>query len=337
MTNTEGHIGDNVAPGDMTDVRSDIDAKQNLDQLADQLCNWDRWDPEDGLGTLNLITAEKRLEASATIRTGAAFSLGFELQPTAPQPAGSARRNPQLLMIELPSDVPPGSDFPESADDTLIMPVHAATHWDGLAHFFHGGKMYGGISANEVTTQGAARNDIVPVARRMVTRGVLADVARHRGVEVLAPGEGIGADELQNVLDAQGVEVRPGDVLLVRTGLLGATKASGAWSEFAQCGPEFPNTPGLAVEALPLLHELGVVAIACDNWAVEQLTGGTTNDFPIHRLALVYMGMFLGEIFELDALAAACAAAGRHEFFLAAQPLPLRGGVGGPVNPMVVL
>jgi kynurenine formamidase len=305
-------------------------------ELAARLCNWDRWDRNDGVGALNLITPAKRLEASAAVQSGEAFSLGFELQPNLPQPPRSGRTNPVHLMTELPSDFPADHDGPVSADDFLTMSVHAATHWDALSHFFHRGKMYGGISSDEVTTQGAARNDIVPVARRLLTRGVLADVARHRGVEVLPAGEGIGADELRGVLDAQGVEVRPGDALLVRTGLLGATKRSGAWTEFAQCGPDLPDTPGVAVDALPLLHELGVCAIACDNWAVEQLTGGPP-DFPVHELALVYMGMILGEVFELDGLAEACAAAGRWEFLFAGQPLPLRGGVGGPVNPMAVL
>jgi kynurenine formamidase len=321
----------------MTDVRDGSEGTRKLVlELAARLCNWDRWDRSDGVGALNLITPAKRLEASAAVRSGEAFSLGFELQPNLPQPPRSGRMNPVHLMTELPSDFPPDHDGPVSADDFLTMSVHAATHWDALSHFFHRGKMYGGISSDEVTTQGAARNDIVPVARRLLTRGVLADVARHRGVEVLPAGEGIGADELRGVLDAQGVEVRPGDALLVRTGLLGATKRSGAWTEFAQCGPNLPDTPGVAVDALPLLHELGVCAIACDNWAVEQLTGGPP-DFPVHELALVYMGMILGEVFELDALAEACAAAGRWEFLFAGQPLPVRGGVGGPVNPMAVL
>jgi kynurenine formamidase len=321
----------------MTDVRSELGGSSGLvAELADRLCNWDRWDPRDGLGALNLVTPAKRLEASAAIRSGEAFSLGFELRPDLPQPPGSGRLNPQHLMTELPTDFPPGDDGPVFADDMLMMAVHAATHWDALSHCFHGGRMYGGIDATEVTSQGARHNDIVPVARRMVTRGVLADVARHRGVEVLPPGEGIDADELRNVLDSQGVEVRPGDALLVRTGLLGATKASGAWTEFVQCGPLVPNTSGVAPTALPLLHELGVCAIACDNWAVEQLTGGPP-DFPVHELALVYMGMILGETFELDALAAACAAACRWDFFFAAAPLPIRGGVGGPVNPIAVL
>lgn len=321
----------------MTDVRDESKGTRELvEELAPRLCNWDRWDRHDGVGALNLVTPAKRLEGSAAVRSGEAFSLGFELQPGLPQPPNSGRENPLHLMTELPGDFPADWEGPVSADDYLSMSVHAATHWDALSHFFHRGQMYGGISAAEVTTQGAARNDIVPVARRLVTRGVLADVARHRGVEVLPPGEGIGADELRNVLDAQGVEVRPGDALLVRTGLLGATKRTGAWTEFAQCGPNLPNTAGVAVDALPLLHELGVCAIACDNWAVEQLTG-TPPDFPVHELALVYMGMILGEVFELDALADACAAANRWEFLFAGQPLPLRGGVGGPVNPMAVL
>jgi kynurenine formamidase len=321
----------------MTDVRDETGGTRGLvEELAPRLCNWDRWDRYDGLGALNLITPAKRLEASAAVRSGEAFSLGFELRPGLPQPPNSGRENPLHLMTELPGDFSPDHDGPVSADDYISMAVHAATHWDALSHFFHRGQMYGGIAATEVTTQGAAHNDIVPAARRLVTRGVLADVARHRGVEVLPPGHGIGAAELRGVLDAQGVEVRPGDALLVRTGNLGATKRSGAWTEFAQCGPNLPNTPGIAVDALPLLHELGVCAIACDNWAVEQLTG-TPPDFPVHELALVYMGMILGEVFELDALADACAAAGRWEFLFAGQPLPLRGGVGGPVNPMAVL
>jgi kynurenine formamidase len=322
----------------MTDVRDQTAGEQRLvAELAPSLCNWDRWQPDDGLGLLNLVDERKRLEGRDAIRSGLAISLGFELRPDLPQPPGSGRLNPQHVMTELPSAAAFESGGPVFADDMLMMAVHAATHWDALSHCFHGGAMYGGISAYEVTAaDGAAHNDIVPAARRLVTRGVLADVARHRGLEVLAPGEGIGADALADTLAAQGVEVRPGDALLIRTGLLGATKRSGAWSEFTEHGDFFPTTPGVAVDALALLHELGVCAIACDNWAVEQLTGGPPR-FPVHELALVYMGLLLGENFELDALAEACAAAGRWEFFFAGQPLPIRGGVGGPVNPMAVL
>jgi kynurenine formamidase len=322
----------------MTDVRSETEGKARVvAEFAPRLCNWDRWSGDDGVGALNLIDDGKRLEAKEAIRSGLAVSLGFELMADVPQPPGSGRMNPQHVMTELPTAAAFESGESVFADDMLMMAVHAASHWDALSHCFHGGSMYGGISAYEVTaTDGAPHNDIVPAARRLVTRGVLADVARHRGVGVLAPGEGIGADEIADTLAAQGVEVRPGDALLVRTGLLGATRLSGAWTEFAQCGEDVPNTPGVSTDALPLLHELGVCALGCDNWAVEQLTGGGPF-FPVHELALVYMGMPLGENFELDELAAACAAAGQWDFFFAGAPLPIRGGVGGPVNPIAVL
>src|SRR6201996_2174401 len=236
----------------MSDVRSETqDPRSLVEELAGRLCTWDRWSREDGVGALHLVTEEKRLEASAAIRSGVAISLGFELQPDLPQPPGSGRLNPQHMMTELPSDAGPDTVGSVFADDMLLMAVHAATHWDALSHCFHGGKMYGGIDAAEVTPKGAARNDTRPAARRLVTRGVLADVARHRGVKVLPPGYGIGADELAEVLDAQGVEVRPGDALLIRTGLLGATKVSGRWAEFAQSGPLVPNTPGVAPDAPP--------------------------------------------------------------------------------------
>ena len=88
----------------MTDVRSETgDTQRSLAGLAERLCNWDRWRPDDGLGALNLVDEGKRLEASAAIRSGTAVSLGFELQAELPQPHGSGRLNPQHVMTELPT------------------------------------------------------------------------------------------------------------------------------------------------------------------------------------------------------------------------------------------
>jgi hypothetical protein len=78
-----------------------------------------------------------------------------------------------------------------------------------------------------------------------------------------------------------------------------------------------------------------VAGVACDNWAVEWLAG-PASVYAVHQIALVHMGMLLGEIFELDELAAECAADGRYDFMLAAGPLPIRGAVGGPVNPIAI-
>ncbi len=311
----------------------DLDAL--VDRLAQRLCNWDRWGRDDELGTLNLVTPAKRLEGAAAVREGTAFSLGFELRPDKPQPAGSGRINLQHYMTEVGADTSPDPEVTAGSDDVIAMAVHGATHWDALSHIFHRDQMYGGVSAAEVTSRGARRNDIRGVARRMATRGVLADVARHQSVEALPVSHPITADQLQDVLDSQEVELRPGDALLVRTGHLGRVSAAGDWSAFAQTGPLTPDEPGIDLSCLPLLHELGVSAVACDNWAVENLAIGPPR-LPLHEVSLVYMGMILGEIFELDTLAAACAVDHRYDFLLAAAPLPIHGGVGGPVNPIAI-
>jgi kynurenine formamidase len=313
-----------------------VDLDALIDELAGQLCNWGRWGDDDQLGTLNLITAEKRVEASACVTEGAAISLGFELRPDMPQPPGSGRVNPQHYMTETAADTAGQIGMTAGADDVLLMAVHGGTHWDALSHIFHRDKMYGGASSSLVNASvGARRNDIVSVARQMVTRGVLVDVARYHGLEALPIDHAITPDELQNVVDAQRVEVRPGDALLVRTGHLGRTRKSGDWSSFTAVGTTVPAAPGVDISCLPWMNERGICALACDNWAVEKLAGGGMR-FPLHEVSIVYMGMILGETFELDALAAACASDQRYDFLLSAAPLPIRNGVGGPVNPMVL-
>jgi kynurenine formamidase len=311
-----------------------IDAR--IDELARKLSNWGRWGPEDELGTLNLITPEKRLEAAACVRSGTVMSLALELRSDLPQPAGSGRLNPQHVMTETGSDAAASNGVSGYSDDVLAMSVHAATHWDALSHVFHRGSMYNGRPCTEVTSGGARVNDIVPVAGRLVTRGVLVDIARYHGVEALAPDHEVTVADLESALDAQRVELVSGDVLLVRTGQLGRISASGEWASFTEVNGRLPHEPGIGADCLPWLHEVGVAGVACDNWAVEHLTGNGDGRLPVHEVGIVHMGLLLGEIFQLDALAAACAADGRYDFLLAAGPLPVRGGVGGAVNPLAL-
>ena len=136
------------------EVSANLDAL--IEQLAGQLCNWGRWGEDDELGALNLITAEKRLEASACVKDGALFSLGFELRPDMPQPPGSGRLNPQHYMTETAADTAGAVNMTAGADDVLLMAVHGGTHWDALSHIFHRDKMYGGASASLVSASAGA-------------------------------------------------------------------------------------------------------------------------------------------------------------------------------------
>ncbi len=312
-----------------------MDLEAQIDAWARDLSNWGRWGADDELGTLNLITAEKRVQAASCVRTGGVHSLAMVLRSDRPQPIGSGRLNPQHVMTATGTDAAISEQPANYSDDVLAMSLHAATHWDALSHVFHLGRMYNDRPCTLVTSAGAAANDIVGAARRLVTRGVLVDVAAHRGEAALAEDHEITVADLEGTLDAQRVSISTGDVLLIRTGHLGRIQASGDWAHFTEVGDVQPKEPGLGGVCLPWLREHGIAAVACDNWAVECLTGSMPR-LPIHEVGIVHMGLPLGEVFELDALASACAADGHYDFMFAAAPLPVRGGVGGPVNPMVV-
>jgi kynurenine formamidase len=317
----------------MTATGSTID--ERIDAAARRLSNWGRWGERDEIGTLNLITPAKRIEAAECVRSGHVLSLSIEFRSDRPQPAGSGRLNPHHLMTETGTDAAAAGGVSGYSDDVLTMAIHAATHWDALSHVFHRGFMYNGRACDQVTSGGAASNSIVPFADRIVTRGVLVDVARHHALGAVAADYEVTAADFESILEAQRVDLRPGDALLVRTGQLGRIAAAGDWASFTEVGDRLPLEPGIGLECLPWLSEMGVAALACDNWAVEHLGAGSSR-LPVHEVGIVHMGLVLGEIFELDALADACAADGHYDFLLAAGPLPIRGGVGGPVNPVVV-
>jgi kynurenine formamidase len=309
---------------------------EEVDALARELSNWGRWGADDELGTLNLITEYNRVVAGACVRTGTVHSLALELRGDLPQPAGSGRPNAQHVMTATGIDAAAQDDTVGYADDTLSIAVHGATHWDALAHVFHRGFMYNERPSTAVTSAGATANDIVPVARTMVTRGVLVDIARRRGVAALEPDEEVTVSDLEATLEAQRVSISPGEALVIRTGHLGRVRAAGDWANFTEIDGVAPREPGIGAASLGWLHERGVAAVACDNWAVEWLTGPDVIRMPVHEVGIVHMGLLLGEMFELDELAGACAADGRYDFLLAAGPLPIRGGVGGPVNPLAI-
>jgi kynurenine formamidase len=189
--------------------------------------------------------------------------------------------------------------------------------------------MWNGRSAAQVTTRGAECNGIENYTGRVVMRGVLVDVARHRDVESLPPGTAITIADLDEVLDAHGLTVDPGDALLVRTGFM--SERRDAWGDYAG-GP----APGLSLHTAPWLREHDVAAVATDTWGVEVLPNEIDVFQPLHVVSLVHGGIALGEMFDLDALAADCAEDGVHEFMFVASPLPITGGSGAPVSALAI-
>jgi kynurenine formamidase len=226
-----------------------------------------------------------------------------------------------------------GAAFPVS-DDYIVMALQASTQLDGFGHVGGDSTLYNGYWAGLVTATGGARRlGVHHLARGIVGRAVLLDVARHAGVEHLEPGFPVGPDELDGTAKAQGVTVGPGDIVLVHTGHLGWKMGLAAGSPEAVMRSE----PGISTRAIPWLHDHDVAMIATDTAACSVVPPEAGDAFLTwHVAALRDLGLLVGELFDLDELAADCAADGVSEGFFVAAPMPIVGSSGSPLNPIVV-
>ena len=292
---------------------------------AQRLSNWGRWGDRDQVGTLNLISEPSRVAAAHGVRTGAAMSLSLPLDPSGP--SSSVRGGPLHFMTATGTDSG-GAELSGGArftDDYIVMPLQCSTQWDGLAHIYYGGTIYNGVPATAVSAGGAARNGVEHAAGLISGRAVLLDYVRLNQGEVPRRGL-IAAADLDAMCARQGVTVRPGDILLIRTGSMAVWHETGSWREFRA------QQSGLDFDCLDWLHEREVAAVAADNATVE--LAGYYSDYlvPLHMVGIRDMGLWLGEYWYLEGLAALGAADGRWDCFLSAHILPVTGAVGSPVS-----
>ena len=311
---------------------------------AARVSSWGRWGDDDVLGTLNLLTPATRVEAAGLVRRGESFDLTQHFNTDGPQKGWLRRVNPVHTMLGTGLDAERGIPaFPHGiggADDMIVMPLQASTQWDGLGHIFDHGLAYNGRRAGDiVTSEGDSTTGIETTAGRFVGRGVLLDVARHLepAAAELPDGFAITPAHLDATAAAAGVTIGSGDLLLVRTGRLQRARrsiaAGNGWDDYAGGA-----SPGLSFTTLDWLKAHDVAAVATDTWGVEVRPSefSVPTFQPFHQVAIPHLGLFLGEMWDLEALAADCAADGVHEFLLAAAPLPVTGAVGAPVAPIAV-
>jgi kynurenine formamidase len=310
--------------------------KEEVLRTAEELKNWGKWGPEDQIGTLNYITPEDIVNACRLVRRGKVFSMGIPLDENGPQRGLFGRRfNPIHTMLATGTDAVAGRQEEVGiryADDVLCMPVQAATHWDSLGHIFLGEKMYNGYDARLVDAWGCRKNGIEHARAKMMGRGVLLDIARYRGVDSLDDGDAIYNDELDACAAAQGVEVRRGDFVIIRTGQMERCRKAGDWGTFAG-----GDAPGLAFETCRWLHAKQVAAVCSDTWGVEVRPNETTEmNQPWHWVVIPAMGLTMGEMFDVAELAEDCARDRVYEFLFYAPPLVISGGTGSMINPIAV-
>jgi kynurenine formamidase len=144
-------------------------------------------------------------------------------------------------------------------------------------------------------------------------------------------GTAITEEHIGLTLQQQQVQVERGDIVLVRTGQLTRVRRQG-WGDYAG-----GDAPGLSFATAEWLHRAEIAAIATDTWGFEVRPNEFDGAFqPLHQVAIPHIGLFIGEMWDLDALAVDCVLDRRYDFWLTAAPLPVTGAVGAPVNPIAV-
>ena len=208
---------------------------------------------------------------------------------------------------------------------------HSGAHVDALAHMTIGedDHWYGGGNAREhLGDRGPSVGDGSKLPS-FIRRGVLLDVPGYLGVEALASHQPVDADQLRAVAEHQDVTIGPGDVVLIRTGYLGAWPDPEKMAAHTTAGPD--------ISAARWLLEQGVVATGSDTETYEVQPapdpGSPANPQPVHTLLLIENGIYLFEGIYLEELARERI----YEFLFVALPLKIEGATGSMLDPVAIV
>ena len=296
--------------------------RAEFNQWMKDISNWGRWGEDDELGTLNLITDDTRTAAARLVEEGVSVSLARELNTT----RDAVNANP--FEHTLTTSTFTGHAV---AGDVYRVQYHgfAHSHVDGLPHFAHNGQMYNGFPVSGLSATGAERLGIHNAQNGIVARGVLVDMARHKGVDYLEPSTAITIQDLESWERDTGMRIGSGDVLLIRTGRWEAVRQLGLWDFVERAAGSHASVAGW-------LKERDVAVIGSDGVSDVMPSGldGLAN--PLHELVIVGLGMPILDNLDLDAVAREAVQRERWEFLFVGAPLRVRGGTGSPLNPLAI-
>lgn len=233
----------------------------------------------------------------------------------------------QLAMMRRHGDMI-RSDGASAANELIVLGGHVGTHIDALGHVSQDGLMYGGIDAMESQSNTGLTQLGIDTVDPILCRGVLLDVARVHGVDVLAAGYEVTAEDLEEAQQVAVVVVSAGDAVLIRTGWAAHWKSPETFLGQAD------GAPGPGVAAAQWLVDRDVRVAGAETIAFEVIRPGEGHAaLPVHRMLLVEAGIHIIEAMNLTALAAASAG----EFLFIAVPLKITGGTGSPMRPLAVI
>jgi kynurenine formamidase len=309
------------------------------DVLADGPNNWGKWGPDDEVGSLNYLGTAEVLAAVRLVRSGKTFTLAVPIGSVGGDPVWPGRRGSQRRQVldESHWSSGKGPAFPgglHCADDAISLSLQGSTQYDALGHVWYGGKLYNGYDA-ATTIGGMAKASVEPIAEKgIVGRGVLIDMASHRGKECLTKGETFDHEDLLAAAKAQGVAIERRDILIVRTGFVESYFSGGAaafYEDFIEPGLTY------SAELVEWFARMEIPNLVTDTLANE-VTIDPSNGvaLPLHCALMRNLGVTFTEICDLSKLAADCRSDGQWDFLYVAAPLKVVNGTGAPVNPMVI-
>lgn len=303
-----------------------ITTEADFRQAMKELSNWGRWGTDDELGAANLITPAKRKQAAALVKEGLSVSLAHDVIQEDAADAGS--KLDRVVVNVSPS----GASDRYQYTGTYHGAIHS--HLDALGcHVMFEGKGYNGRSFEDIKAAGGCpKASIMAHKNGIVTRGILFDATLLPGRATpqgwLEPGTAIHARDLEALEKIQRVKVGPGDVMLLYTGRWKRRAALGPWKTAE-------GFAGYQADVAYFLKERGVAFIGHDAWndvaphGFPQVVG-----LPIHRLALVALGVSIFDNLDLEEAAQVARRLKRWEFMFTASPLRIEKGMGSPLNPI---
>ncbi|MFN0169988.1 MAG: cyclase family protein [Bryobacteraceae bacterium] len=298
--------------------------KADIDKWMTELTNWGRWGKQDQLGTINLITPAKRKQAAALVRDGASVSLARDAETQ------KAVDNDSPFSHEM-THTHKNPILGQYCLDRYSVSYHgwAHTHMDSICHMFYKGKMYNGFSQSEVVEKGAAKLDVMQFKNGIVSRGILMDIPKLKGVAYLEPGTPIYPADLEAWEKKAGVKVGSGDIVFIRTGRWAFRAKNGPWDVANKAA-------GLHATCAKWLKQRDVAMLGSD--AASDVMPSRVDGVlqPVHQLVLIAMGMPIFDNCDLELVSQEAAKRNRWEFLLTAAPLAVKGGTGSPLNPLAV-
>lgn len=312
----------------------------DLPAYAEQPNEWGRWGAEDEIGRANLLDAQRVLASAQSIVTGERFSLALPIGSPGGDPCLPGRGGARHTMTQSALDYVDGRAQPlaggmQYADDRIDVACHGTTHMDALDHAFAADTSWNGRTADS-DADGVHGADIAALSRKgIVGRAVLVDLARARGVDVVPMHTSITVADIQHALALQQVALKPGDTLLLRTGIFTMFYDDGParfYDDFAE--------PGLVYEprTVDFFREHDLAGLGSDTICNEEAHSSTTPAaFPLHVLLQRNLGVIFHEALWLEDLAAYCASEQRYSSFYIAAPLHIVGGSGAPMNPIAIM